>query len=345
MSEPPFLRACRGEPVERTPIWIMRQAGRYLPEYREVRAGTDFLTLCKTPELAARVTLQPVERFGMDAAILFSDILIPAEALGLRFDFRPGPVLEEPVRDAAAIRRLSVADPRESVPYVFETVRILRRELEGRTPLIGFAAAPLTLAAYLVEGGGSKNFEHVKALLYGDPASGHALLEKVTRLTAAYLRGQIAAGAQAVQLFDTWAGLFDPASYAEFGLRWARRVLDDLAGSGVPRIYFALDSNHLLEEIRTCGADVIGADWRLPLDVVSERLGGRVPLQGNLDPCALLGPPAVVERRARDVLERGRALRGHVFNLGHGVLPGTPVGNVETLVRTVQEWRASREGS
>jgi len=194
MDQPLFLRACRGEPVPRTPIWIMRQAGRYLPEYREVRSRADFLTLCKTPELAARVTLQPIERFGMDAAILFSDILIPAEALGLRFDFNPGPVLEHPLRDAAAIRGLAVADPLERVPYVFETVRILRRELADRTPLIGFAAAPLTLAVYLVEGGGSKSFEHIKGLLYGDPAAGHELLEKIARLTASYLRGQIAAG-------------------------------------------------------------------------------------------------------------------------------------------------------
>ena len=336
MDQPLFLRACRGEPVPRTPIWIMRQAGRYLPEYREVRARADFLTLCKTPELAARVTLQPIERFGMDAAILFSDILIPAEALGLRFDFNPGPVLERPLRDAAAIRGLAVADPRERVPYVFETVRILRRELADRTPLIGFAAAPLTLAVYLVEGGGSKSFEHIKGLLYGDPAAGHELLEKIARLTASYLRGQIAAGAQAIQLFDTWAGLFDPAAYEEFGLRWARRVLEELAPAGVPRIYFALDSNHLLESIRTSGADVIGADWRLPLDAVSDRLGGGFPLQGNLDPCVLLAPPEVVERRAREVLEHARGLRGHIFNLGHGVLPATPIANVETLVATVR---------
>jgi len=345
MNDLPFLRACRGEPVKRTPIWIMRQAGRYLPEYRDVRAKIDFLTLCKTPELAARVTLQPIERFGMDAAILFSDILIPAEALGLRFDFRPGPVLERPVRDAAAISRLSGDDPRETVPFVFETVRILRRELAGRTPLIGFAASPLTLAVYLVEGGGSKNFEHVKALLYGDPGSAHALLEKVARLTTDYLRAQVDAGAQAIQLFDTWAGLFDPASYAEFGLRYARLVLDELADAGVPRIYFALDSNHLLEQIRGCGADVIGADWRLPLDTVSERLGGGFPLQGNLDPCVLFGPQADVERRAREVLESARGLRGHVFNLGHGVLPATPIGNVETLVRTVHEAAARSTGA
>jgi len=342
MSELPFLAACRGEPVERTPIWIMRQAGRYLPEYRAVRAAVDFLTLCKTPELAARVTLQPVERFGLDAAILFSDILIPAEALGLRFDFNPGPVLEQPLRDAWAIGRLEPREVREAVPYVFETVRILRRELPPRTALIGFAAAPLTLAAYLVEGRGSKGFEHVKRLLYDEPAAAHDLLRKIATLTEAYLRAQVEAGAQAIQLFDTWAGLFDPATYAEFGLRWSRAVLDELGDLGVPRIYFALDASHLLETMRASGADVIGVDWRLPPDIVSERLGGGFPLQGNLDPAVLLAAPSVVEQRAREVLDRARGLPGHVFNLGHGVLPGTPPENVETLVRTVREARQVR---
>jgi uroporphyrinogen decarboxylase len=337
MSAPLFIRACRGEKVERTPIWIMRQAGRYLPEYREVRRETDFLTLCRTPELAAKVTLQPIDRFGFDAAILFSDILIPAEALGVRFDFNPGPVLDEPLRSAEQIRKLERTPPEEAVPYVFETVRILRRELEGRAPLIGFAAAPLTLAVYLVEGGGSKNFDQIKRLLYGDAAAAHDLLGKVAALTEDYVRAQIEAGAQAVQLFDTWAGLFDPATYREFGLRYAHRVLEGLRESGVPRIYFALDSNHLLDEVAESGADVVGADWRLPIDVVSSRLGDRFPLQGNLDPCVLLTTPDEVERRTRQILERADRLPGHVFNLGHGVLPPTPIENVEALVRTVRE--------
>jgi uroporphyrinogen decarboxylase len=339
MSEYPFLKACRGEVVERTPIWIMRQAGRYLPEYREVREKVDFLTLCKTPELATKVTLQPIDRFGMDAAILFSDILVPAEALGLKFDFNPGPVLESPVRSSEDIERLSLADPEESVPFVFETIRMLRRELTGRVPLIGFAAAPLTLTVYLVEGSGSKNFDQVKRLLYGAPSSAHALLGKVAELTERYLKAQIAAGAQAVQLFDTWAGLLDPSTYREFGLRYARRVLDALRPTGVPLIYFALDSNHLLEEIRECGADVVGADWRLPLGTVSERLGQRFPLQGNLDPCVLFASPDTVAERACWVLEQARDLPGHIFNLGHGVLPQTPVENVEALVRAVHSQR------
>jgi uroporphyrinogen decarboxylase len=338
MSEHLFLRACRGEAVERTPIWIMRQAGRYLPEYRKVRAEVDFLTLCKTPELATRVTLQPIDRFGMDAAILFSDILVPAEALGLKFDFNPGPVLEDPVRTRAQIDALQIAAPEETVPFVFDTIRILRRELADRVPLIGFAAAPLTLAVYLVEGQGSKNFEQIKRLLYGDPAAAHALLEKVAELTVRYLKAQVDAGAQALQLFDTWAGLLGRSSYREFGLRHARRVLDELRPCGVPLVYFALDSNHLLEEVRECGADVVGADWRLPLDEVSARLGQRFPLQGNLDPCVLLTTPSTVEERVRQIVECARELPGHVFNLGHGVLPSTPVENVETLVRAVREY-------
>jgi uroporphyrinogen decarboxylase len=331
-----FLRACRGEAVERTPIWIMRQAGRYLPEYRALRERHDFLTLCRTPELATEVTLQPIDRLGVDAAILFSDILIPAEALGLTFRFEPGPVLDAPVRSRADIERMIRRDPREAVPYVYETIRCLRRALEGRVPLIGFAAAPFTLAVYLVEGGGSKNHDRIKSLLYGDPATAHALLEKVADLTADYVAAQIEAGAQAIQLFDTWAGLLAPADYEEFALRYVRRLMEGLRDTGVPRIYFALDASHLLDPLRSCGADVLGMDWRVPLDAANRRLEGRFALQGNLDPCALLAPADVVEARAREVLRAAEGLPGHVFNLGHGILPGTPVEHVQRLVRTVQ---------
>ncbi len=261
--------------------------------------------------------------------------------MGLKFDFNPGPVLESPLRTAEQIAAVAVADPEEAVPFVFETVRMLRRELADRVPLIGFAAAPFTLAAYLVEGRGSKNFDQIKRLLYGDPAAAHVLLDKIAGLTLRYLRAQVAAGAQALQLFDTWAGLLDPAVYREFALRYANRVLEGLRPAGVPLIYFALDSNHLLEPIGECGADVIGADWRLPLGGVSRQLGGRFPLQGNLDPCVLFASPPIIERHARDVLEQGTRLPGHVFNLGHGVLPQTPLESVEVLVRVVHEHRGS----
>ena len=331
-----FLRACRREPVDRTPVWIMRQAGRYLPEYRELRERHDFLTMCRTPELATQVTLQPIERFGFDAAILFSDIMIPAEPMGFDVDFNPGPVIANPVRTAADVARIRDGDPGESVDFVHESIRMLRRELDGRAPLIGFAAAPFTLAAYLVEGRGSKNFEHVKGLLFSDPSTAHALLEKVAQVTVHYVRGQIAAGAQAIQLFDSWAGQLARAEYEAFALRWARFVLDALEDAGVPRIYFALNSAHLLDTMRECEAEVIGVDWRTPLDTANAALDQRFTLQGNLDPCALFAPEDVVRERVRAILDSARGLPGHVFNLGHGILPGTPIERVEALVHEVQ---------
>jgi uroporphyrinogen decarboxylase len=331
-----FLRACRREPVERTPLWLMRQAGRYLPEYRALRECVDFLTLCRTPELAVQATLQPLARFDLDAAILFSDILIPAGPMGFAFDFRPGPVLERPVRTADDVARVRVGDAEEDLGFVLETVRLARAELAGRVPLIGFAAAPWTLASYLVEGRGSSDFSHLRGMIQASPALAHTLLDKVARVTAAYLAAQIRAGVQAVQLFDTWAGLLGRADYREFGLRYARRVLDELAGQGVPRLYFALGAGHLLDEIRDSHADVVGLDWRLPLGEAAARLGPGFALQGNLDPAVLLGPAEAVERRAAEVLADARGLPGHVFNLGHGVLPGTPIERVETLVRTVR---------
>jgi uroporphyrinogen decarboxylase len=315
----------------------MRQAGRYLPEYRAVREQVDFLTLCKTPDLAARVTLQPVDRLGVDAAILFSDILVPVEPMGLSVRFDPGPELDPPVRSAAGVDALRVHDPEETVPFVYETIRILRRELEGRVPLIGFGAAPFTLAAYLVEGRGSRSFENVKRLLFEDPALAHRLLDKVSAVLRRYLLAQVRAGAQAIQLFDTWAGILAPSEYREFALRWARKVLSSLEGAGVPRIYFALDSGHLLEEIRECGAEVVGIDWRTGLGEASRRLEDRFVLQGNLDPCVLLASPAVVRTHVRRVLAEGASAPGHVFNLGHGILPGTPVECAQALVDAVRE--------
>ncbi len=331
-----FLRACRRQPVERTPIWMMRQAGRYLPEYRAIRGRTDFVTLCKTPELAAEVTIQPIDRLGVDAAILFSDILVPAEPMGVSITFNPGPVLDPPVRSSADVDRIRVPDPEETVPFVFETIRILRRELDGRVPLIGFGAAPFTLAAYLVEGRGSKNFEHLKRMIYGDPATAHRLLEKCTATLESYLAAQVRAGAQAIQVFDTWAGLLGPADYREFALRYARRVLDSLKDCGVPRIYFALDAGHLLDEIRECGADVLGLDWRTPLAEGARRLGPAFALQGNLDPCVLLASPATIAERARRIVAEGAHAPGHVFNLGHGILPETPVEHARALVEAVR---------
>ena len=253
--------------------------------------------------------------------------------------FQPGPVLPEPVRDSAGVDRLRTEDPQQRLSFVYDAIRILRRELEGRAPLIGFAAAPFTLAVYLVEGGASKNFDRIKELLFGQPEVAHRLMEKIADATTAHLLAQIDAGAQAVQLFDTWAGLLTPQDYVEFDLRYTRLILDRLREAGAPRIYFALNSAHLFEEIRGCGADVVGIDWRTPLDTASERLDHRYVLQGNLDPCALLAGPEALERRTLEVLRTAAAAPGHIFNLGHGILPHTPVEQARKLVRLVQEYR------
>ena len=332
-----FLRACRRQPVDRTPIWIMRQAGRYLPEYREVRRKVDFVTLCRTPELACEVTLQPIDRLGVDAAILFSDILVPAESMGFKIDFNPGPVLDRAVRSRADVDAVRTPDGPEVAPYVYDAVRLIRKELDGRVPLIGFAAAPWTLAVYLVEGRGSKHFDQIKRMIFGDPAAAHALLEKITTVTIGYLREQVAAGAQALQLFDSWAGILGPAEYREFALPYAERVLQAIADLDVPRIYFALNNAHLLDEVGTCSADVLGMDWRVPLDEANRRLGGRFALQGNLDPCTLMATPDTIRERARAVVEAGRQAPGHVFNLGHGILPDTPPEHAVALVEAVHQ--------
>jgi uroporphyrinogen decarboxylase len=342
-AEPLFLRACRGEAVERTPIWIMRQAGRYLPEYRALRERHDFLTCCRTPELACEITLQPLRRLGVDAAILFSDILVPLPGMGVRVAFEPGPRLERTIRTRADVDALRVADARETTPFVFDAVRLLHRELDGRVPLIGFAGAPFTVATYLVEGGGSKSFSAIKSLLFADPATAHALLAKCADVVASYLAEQVRAGAAAAMLFDTWAGLLAPEDYRTFALPYARRVLGAVRAAAperrVPRIYYAGEAAGWLEACRDVGAEVIGLDWRLGLDAARRRLGGDLVLQGNLDPAVLLGPVAQIRERAAAVLAQagGERAAKHVFNLGHGILPETPPEHALALVEAVRE--------
>lgn len=341
---PLFLRACRGEPVERTPIWIMRQAGRYLPEYRALRQRVDFLTCCRTPDLICEITLQPLRRFDLDAAILFSDILLPLPGMGVDVTFNPGPVLARPVRTAADVAALRPADPHETTPGAIEAVGLLRRELDPSTPLIGFAGAPFTIATYLVEGGGSKHFEAIKTLLFSDPATAHRLLDVCADTAGASLAAQIRAGAQAAMVFDTWAGLLGPEDYRAFALPYVRRVFDAAAragaeaGTDVPRIYYAGQGGGLLEICRDTGATVVGVDWRTDLGTARRRLGPSLAVQGNLDPAVLLGPPDVIRARARSVLESAGA-RGHVFNLGHGILPSTPPDHVGVLIETVHAFR------
>jgi uroporphyrinogen decarboxylase len=349
-AAPLFLRACRREPVERTPVWIMRQAGRYLPEYRALRASHDFLTSCRTPELACEITLQPVRRLGVDAAILFSDILVPLPGMGVDVDFNPGPQLGRVMRNERDIDALRVPDPRESTPFVLDAVRLIRRELAGRVPLIGFAGAPFTMAAYLVEGGGSKSFASFKRLLFGEPAVAERLLDTCARTVGAYLAAQVEAGAQAAMLFDTWAGQLGPAAVRRFVLPWVRRVLDEVraaaAAAGtpdVPLIYYAGEAAGWLGAAAETGADVVGVDWRMSLEMARRQLGPSIAVQGNLDPAVLLGTPEIIRREIARVLDEARgetgrgAAVGHVFNLGHGILPDTPPAHARLVVDTVRE--------
>jgi uroporphyrinogen decarboxylase len=332
-----LLRACRRQGVDRTPLWIMRQAGRYLPEYRELRARHDFLTVCRTPELAVEASLQPLLRFDLDAAIVFSDILLPLEALGCELTFDPSPRIARPLRSAAEIAALAPRPIAEVVPYVGEAVALLRRELAGRVPVIGFAGAPFTLAAYLTEGKGRDGFPAIRALRAADAAALGALLDKLSALVIDHLDLQIAAGAQVVQVFDSWAGILSPADYAAFALPAVRRIIRSIRRDDVPVIYFAPGADHLLELAATSGADVLGVCWRTPLDAARRRTGGRVALQGNLDPAALFAPPERVRERAVAVLDAAGDEPGHIMNLGHGILPETPIASVEALVAAVAE--------
>src|SRR5262245_3353013 len=288
-----LLRACRGEPVDRPPVWLMRQAGRYLPEYRRVREQVSFLELCRDVDRAVEVSLQPIDAIGSEAVIFFSDIFTPIPGMGVDVDFRPGPVVAAPIRSAAQIERLRVPDPRESVPFVFEILRVLRRELATREiPLLGFAGEPFTLAAYLVEGSGSRHFATWKRMLWREPALARALLDRLTDLTVRYLGAQIEAGAQAVQLFDTWAGMLSPAEYREWVLPTHREIAAKLDRRSAPLILYVNDGAHVLEETLESGADVISLDWRVELADAARRAGRRASLQGNLDPCALAAEPA-----------------------------------------------------
>ncbi|HYB95184.1 MAG TPA: uroporphyrinogen decarboxylase [Vicinamibacterales bacterium] len=332
-----FLRACRREPVDRTPVWIMRQAGRYLPEYRDIRSRVGFLTLCRTPELAAEVTLQPLRRFALDAAILFADIMTPLDAFDIAMTFDPGPKIATPIRTREAVDRLHARPAAEAVPYVAETLRRLRRELDGRTPLIGFCGAPFTIAAYLVQGEGKDGFGALKRLLFEQPATVQVLLEKLSEAMADYVRMQIDAGAQAIQIFDSWAGILDPSDYRRYAMPAVAHIIDAVKERGVPAIYFLNGAPHLLELGASTCPDVLGVCWRTPLDDVARRVGPRIALQGNLDPHVLFGTPKMIRERVADVLQRVEGRPGHVMNLGHGILPETPIASVEALIDAVHD--------
>lgn len=337
-----FLRAIRRLPVDRTPVWFMRQAGRYLPEYRELRGERDVLEACRTPDLAVELTLQPLRRMPLDAAIVFSDIMVPLAAIGLDVRIEPGtgPIVDAPIRTQADLGRLRPLEPELDEPYVLETVRLLRKELD--VPLIGFAGGPFTLASYLVEGGPSRDHARTKALMLGEPATWAELMKRLARIVRAHVLAQIEAGAQAVQIFDSWIGALEPADYERHVLRASRSILEDL---GVPTIHFGVGTGELLALMQRAGGDAIGVDWRVPLDAGWDRIGGDRAIQGNLDPAVCTGPWPAVERKAREVLARAGGRDGHVFNLGHGVLPETPVENLQRLVELVHAETERSEGS
>ncbi|MFF0167973.1 uroporphyrinogen decarboxylase [Streptomyces prasinus] len=327
-----FLKACRREPVPHTPVWFMRQAGRSLPEYRKVREGIAMLDSCMRPDLVAEITLQPVRRHNVDAAIYFSDIVVPLKAIGIDLDIKPGigPVVEQPFRTRADLAWLRDLTP-EDVSYVTEAYGLLTAEL-GATPLIGFAGAPFTLASYLVEGGPSRTYENAKAMMYGDPELWADLLDRLADITAAFLTVQIEAGASAVQLFDSWAGALSPADYRRSVLPASAKVLDAVSGHGIPRIHFGVGTGELLGLMGEAGADVVGVDWRVPLDDAARRVGPGKALQGNLDPTVLFAGTEAVEAKTREVLAAAEGLEGHIFNLGHGVMPNTPADALTRLV-------------
>jgi uroporphyrinogen decarboxylase len=331
-----FLKACRREPVDCTPVWFMRQAGRYMAEYRSLRAKHSMLELCKTPELAAQVTLQPIDRFPLDAAIIFADILLPLEPMGLSLEFAEGegPVIHNPVRDQADVDRLNVIDGGE-LEYVAEAIRQARRALNGRVPLIGFAGAPFTLASYAIEGGSSRNYLLTKQMMYGEPKAWHLLMDKFARVITGYLRRQIKAGADAIQLFDSWVGCLSVGDYVEYVLPHVQLIFEGLKREGVPMIHFGTGTSAMLRQMRDAGGDVIGVDWRMHLDEAWSTVGNDVAVQGNLDPLTLFAPLHEIERHVADILRRASGRPGHIFNLGHGILPTTPVEHVAATIDMV----------
>ncbi len=349
-----FLKACRRQPADRTPVWFMRQAGRYMPEYRAIRERYGFLEMVKTPELAAEITLQPLRAFAVDAAIIYADILPPLEGMGLCLSYAKGegPVIHNPLRAPADIAALAQPDPRETVGYTLEAIRLVRRELGATLPLIGFSGAPFTLASYAIEGGGSREYRRTKQLMHRQPDAWHALMAKLARLVSDYALAQLAAGADAIQLFDSWAGALAPDDYAEFVLPYVQQIVAAIkrhepttqdqapgaGGPGAPVIYFGTDMSGMLGMLRHTGADVVGLDWRIALDDAWAQLGPGVAVQGNLDPHTLFGPWEAIERRAAAILDRAAGRPGHIFNLGHGILTETPVEHVARLADFVHEY-------
>lgn len=333
-----FLLACHRQPVDRTPVWFMRQAGRYQPEYRKIRERYSLMEICRHPEVAAEVTMLPVTQLDVDAAILFSDIMVPIHEAGVDVEIKPnvGPVIDRPIRDSAGVERLRPLVPEADVPYVIETVRILRDEL--KVPLIGFAGGPFTLASYLVEGRPTRKFHEVKRMMFATPDVWHRLMERLCQIVIPFLEAQVKAGARAVQLFDSWAGCLSPHDYQEFVMPYSKRIFQSIEPLGVPKIHFGVGTGELLTHLRDAGADVVGVDWVVPLDEAWRRVGYETAVQGNLEPNLVLGPLDRLMDRTRDVLVRAGGRPGHIFNLGHGVLPETKVDTLKRVVDAVHEY-------
>jgi uroporphyrinogen decarboxylase len=333
-----MLAAARREPADCTPIWFMRQAGRCLAGYRALRETYDILTITRTPELCARVTLMPVEEFGVDAAVMYADIMLPLVGMGVPFSIDPGigPIIHEPVRTEADVAALRIVDPREATPELFEAIKLVRRQLDGKTAVVGFAGGPFTVASYMLEGKPTKEFSRTKAMLHGEPELWHRLMTTLTEVTISYLQAQVEAGAQMIQLFDSWAGALSVSAYEANVLPYSRRILEAISTTGVATIHFGTTTSHLLEAMARCGSDVISVDWRLPLDEAWRRIGD-LGIQGNLDPGVMLAPFDVVEREAREILALAAGRPGHIFNLGHGVLPETSSDHLRRLAELVHE--------
>jgi uroporphyrinogen decarboxylase len=339
MTNDLFLRACRRQPVDRTPVWIMRQAGRYLPEYRALRARHDFLTMCKTPEIASEVTIQPVEIVGVDAAIIFSDILVVPEAMGMNLTMveSQGPRFPSPVRSADDVRRLKRVDPERQLRFVMDAIAMTRRGLNGRVPLIGFSGSPWTLASYMIEGGGSKDFRYIKKMMLDEPVLLTELIDLLTETVRGYCEAQIASGAQAIQIFDTWGGILDPDHYRKFSLDPMFEIVSTMQRGDAPVIVFSRGAAHALKDIAAIGADVVGLDWTVDIAGARSLIGESVALQGNLDPSFLYASPENIRKEVRSILRRFGPGPGHIFNLGHGILPGVPVDHAIAMVRAVHE--------
>lgn len=340
-----LLRACKRQPVDTTPVWFMRQAGRYLPQYRKIREKHDVVTICKDPELCSEVTTLPVEVLGVDAAIIFADIMLPLEGMDVRFHIKEGvgPVIEEPIRMLHGAQSLEDFDAKADAPFVLEAIELTKKRLDGRAPLIGFCGAPFTLASYLIEGRPTRDFINTKALMYRDSKTWEVLMDKLATAMTNYLQAQIQAGVDVVQLFDSWVGCLSPQDYRRYVLSYSQRIFKNLEALGVPRIHFATGASNLLEEMKLAGGDIFSVDWRIPIDIAWQRLGYDVGIQGNLDPAVLLADTDLIKSQAADILKRVAGHRGHVFNLGHGMLPETSPENVAELVKFVHDF--SREPS